>query len=136
MLTQKITLKLPPSLAMEIETRTEELVERVKSERKPINGKPPLSQLEWATKTPEGKRFMQECMTHKYSKLNQRELNALMRVKYLETYGLKPTTRGRPRLMPTVTHAEARNTMLVQNLSEYFGIDAHTPPVKLVIDNS
>lgn len=131
---QKITVKLPPALVAKLNDEAKALVATRKKTLLRA-GDPPISQLEWLSKTPEGKQFTNECMNHKYAKLSQVDLNKVLRQKYYATYGLAPRKPGRPKIEETINFYDVRSELIQRVISDYYDLPTDIAHLQLVINN-
>ena len=120
---QKITIALPESLYIRLTEAAESAStqDKIKVEAR---RHPPVSQLDWLAKTPEGKQFTHDCMTHKLTHLSQAELNKELRRRYYATYGLdKKLTPGRPKTGRARPIAQIRSELVASILLDYYGME-------------
>lgn len=85
--TQKITLELPTTLLRQLD----ELASKRLAQHYTRNpGDRPITQAEWAIQTIEGRRFMHDCVKHKYARLSHTELRKVAKQAYLDTIETQP----------------------------------------------
>lgn len=85
--TQKVTVELPTSLVRSLADMAQAKLAKY-YQAHPEDRL--LTQAQWASSTAEGRRFMHDCVTHKYARLSHSDLRKVTKQAYLDSIDAMP----------------------------------------------